>query len=183
MIKRIFAIALCACFALTLAACGCNSSNPENKGKTVISQVQEGDTANNNKPVKAVVHGRISGDAAPTGWAVKSDEGGDYITYVKGDDGNVENSDAYIQFGCDSISAEDLFKSAQNLNDTKGMGYSTDSVTIGDKLYFAIYPNEGQNSLFGTVNNGTLIINYKGVDINDPVVQKIISGIVIEPEK
>ena len=63
------------------------------------------------------------------------------------------------------------------------MGYSTDSVTIGDKLYFAIFPNEGQNSLFGTVNNGTLIINYKGVEINDPVVQKIISGIVIEPEK
>ena len=173
MIKRIFAIALCACFALTLAACGCNSSSSDNKGKTVISQVQEGDTGNN-KPVKAIVHGRI---------AVKTDEGGDFITYVKGDDGNVENSDSYIQFGCDSISAEDLFKSAQNLNDTKGMGYSTDSVTIGDKLYFAIYPNEGQNSLFGTVNNGTLIINYKGVDINDPVVQKIISGIVIEPEK
>ena len=182
MIKRIFAIVLCACFALSLAACGCNSES-EGKGKTEISHVDGNDKNDQSDvtPVKAVVRGRLSGDAAPTGWIVKSDESGEFITYIKGTEKDADKT--YIQFGCDSISAEDLFNSAQNINDTKGMGYSTDSVTIGDKLYFAIYPNEGQNSLFGTAKNGTMVINYLGVDINDPEVQKIISGIEIAPEK
>ena len=81
------------------------------------------------------------------------------------------------------MSAEQVFKSNQTLKESNGESYNTDSVTIGDKQFLAIYPDEGENSLFGTVNNNTMIINYLGVDIDDPVVQKIISGIVIAPEK
>lgn len=176
MIKRVLAVIICVCFALSLAACGCNSSNGQG-GKTIISQVDDS-SASNAKPAKAISSGRISGDAAPTGWTAKTDEGVDCITYAKGDDGK-----AYIKLSCDSMPAEDLFKSVVTLKDTKGEGYSTDSVTIGDNLYFAIYPNEGENSLFGTVGSNTLVINYLGVDVNDQTVQKIIGGIEIAPEK
>lgn len=178
MIKRILAIVICACFALSLAACGCNSES--GKGKTEISQA-DGKDQSDAKPAKAVVHGRISGDAAPTGWIIKPGENGDFITYIKGTEKDADKT--YIQFGCDSLSAEQVFKSNQTLKESNGESYNTDSVTIGDKQFLAIYPDEGENSLFGTVNNNTMIINYLGVDIDDPVVQKIISGIVIAPEK
>ena len=178
MIKRILSIVICACFALSLAACGCNSES--GNGKTEISLV-DGNSQSNAKPAKAVVHGRISGDAAPTGWIIKSDESGDFITYIKGTQKDAAKT--YIQFGCDSMSAEQVYKSNITLKDSNDESYNTDSVTIGDKQFLAIYPDEGENSLFGTVNNNTMIINYLGVDINDPVVQKIISGIEITPEK
>lgn len=178
MIKRILAIVICACFALTLAACGCNSES--GKGKTEISQA-DGNEQSNAKPAKAVVHGRLSGDAAPTGWIIKPGESGEFITYIKGTEKDANKT--YIQFGCDSMTAEQVYKSNVTLKDSSGESYNTDSVTIGNNLYFAIYPDEGENSLFGTVNGGTLVINYLGVDVNDPVVQKIISGIVIAPEK
>lgn len=176
MIKRILAVVICACFALSLAACGCNSDS-NGKGKTEISQGTDKNQSDV-KPAKAIVHGRISGNGAPEGWSIKSDESGDFITYVKDSDKN-----AYIQFGCDSMSAEQVFNSVVTMKKTKGESYTTDSVTIGDNLYFAIYPDQGENSLFGTVNNNTMVINYLGVDINDSTVQKMIGGIEIAPEE
>lgn len=173
---------LCACFALSAASCGCNSdkSKGSDTGKTVISKAEEKEI-NDKKPAKAVKHGNVSGNEAPEGWIIKNGEGGDFITYIKCADPKKTNPDdcPYIQIGSDILSPEDLLKSVTTLKDTKGETYTTDSVTIGDKLFLGVFVEGGVNSLFGTVDKDTMVINYKGVDINDPVAEKIINGIEI----
>lgn len=180
--KRILAIILCACFALSAASCGCNSEKNKDgeTGKAVISQVNEKE-AKDIKPAKAVKHGNVSGDAAPEGWMIKNGEGGDFITYIKCADPKKTNPDdcPYVQIGSDILSPEDLLKSVTTLKDTKGENYTTDSVTIGENLFLGVFVEGGVNSLFGTVNKNTMVINYKDVEISDPVVSKIISGIEI----
>lgn len=182
--KKILAAIICVLFALSLAACGCNSDSNKGAGKTIISQVDENE-ATSLKPAKAVTHGNISGDSAPDGWAVKSDEGGDFITYIKKTGDYETNPDKcpYIQFGCDDMSADDLFNSVITAKDMKGLTYTTSSVTVGGNLYLGIFVEGDANSLFGTVNGKTMVINYRDVDINDPVVSKIIGGIEIASDK
>lgn len=178
--RRIFAIIICAAFALTLAACSCNGASGSN-GKTIISQVQD---SNEIESIKSVIHGRVSGNAAPEGWAIKTDEGGDYITYIQMTEAYETAPDEcpYVQIGCDALSAEDLLNSVITLKDTKGETYATDSVTIGENLFLGIFCDSGENSLFGSVNGSTMVINYKGIDIDDETVKSIIGGIEIAPE-
>lgn len=181
--RRIFAIIICAALALTLAACSCNGASG-GKGKTVISQIQDSSEIENIKSGKAIIHGRVSGNAAPEGWALRTDEGGDYITYIQMTEAYETAPDEcpYVQIGCDDLSAEDLLNSVITLKDAKGETYATDSVTIGENLFLGIFCDSGENSLFGSVNGSTMIINYKGVDIDDETVQSIIGGIEIAPE-
>lgn len=179
--KRILAIIFCACFALSAASCGCSSDkNGSDAGKTVISKADEKDIKDK-KTAKAVKHGNVSGDEAPEGWIIKNGEGGDFITYIKCADPKKSNPDdcPYVQIGSDILSPEDLLKSVTMLKDTNGEKYTTDSVTIGENLFLGVFVEGDVNSLFGTVDNNTMVINYRDVDISDPVVSKIVSGIEI----
>lgn len=185
--KRIIAITVCVMFvlsALFMTSCGCNSGKEKGVGKTVISQVDQKD-ATSAKPAKSIIHGRVSGDAAPEGWAIKSDEGGDFITYIKmtGDYATDPDKCPYVQISCDEMSADDLFTSVCTLKDTKGLSYATDSVTIGEVPFLGIFVDGDANSLFGTVDGNTMVINYRDVNIDDPDVTKIIGGIEIASEK
>ena len=181
--KRIFAIIICAAFALALAACSCNGAAGGN-GQTVISHIEDSSEIQKLKPVKAVIHGRVSGNAAPEGWEIKSDESGDYITYIQKTEAFETSPDdcPYVQIGCDTLSAEDLLKSAVTLKDSKGESYNTDSVTIGKNQFLGIFSDNGESSLYGTVDGSTMAVNYKGVNIDDKTVQDIIGGIEIAPE-
>ena len=179
--KRIFALIICACLAFSLAACGENKSG---SGETIISKLDSGETGDFT-PVKAIKHGRVSGNNAPDGWTIRSEEGGDFITYIQMTEAYQTDPDEcpFVQISCDEMSAEDLFNSVLTLKDSKGEIYATDSVTIGENIFLGVFVEDGENSLFGTVGDNTMVINYKGDEIDDPVVQDIIGGIEIAPEK
>lgn len=178
--KRLLAIVLCACFALSFAACSGGGSENNGKGKTVISQIDNSE-AKELKAAKAVTHGRVSGNSAPEGWEIKSGDSSDSITYIQKTEADEENC-PYVEIGCNILSADEVFNSVATLKDTQGVYYTTDDVELNGSQFLGIFCEDGTNSVFGTVNGQTMVINYKGVELDDETVQSIIGGIEIAAE-